>query len=552
MRVAAIMLAAAANLCVLALAMRHELHDEKLRADILTDVSDANTFGVVGRLSRTSGASVLTKSARPAPTWRVSFVTEVPDNVTNITSLAVSASRSIVRTPTATRLDLMWSGIPVTTEAHVDVTMSIVLQNGLLEYELHVSSTSAAIGLWSWSLSPIAGVVMTAASATFQNKGFGIVHSPPASFSGVYPSATMQWMAALSTGSSADSVYVGAHDSNAESKTLTCTVTPQGTASESAVGSFSVSATPPNAGVPLKGSFRMGWPLVFGVFEGSSWWDAAQLYRGWVLPNAAWTQQGPLTTRTTRAAPEGKNALPAWLFNLTTWINSNWQGNDIFNISGGDPAVVANRVSQIAQRFGLAKDALALHWYEWDTLGYELGSNYTVCESEVTCGFDTHYPEYFPPRKGFNASLASMQALGVRVAPYINGRIFDKATSSLAAHGGIAKQSSSKMATTATLSTPRLSTYDESYGSKAEFAVMCPATAYWQDTIADVVERLVMDYGEHSSVVLRTTCTPETRTPCWHAQLPRSCCMLASSTCTRRARWRLHRPDRCSWTTPVL
>ena len=47
-----------------------------------------------------------------------------------------------------------------------------------------------------------------------------------------------------------------------------------------------------------------------------------------------------------------------------------------------------------------------LHWYEWDQLGY--GSNYTNCTSEVSCGFDTHYPEYFPVRKGFNESVKKM------------------------------------------------------------------------------------------------------------------------------------------------
>jgi hypothetical protein len=49
-----------------------------------------------------------------------------------------------------------------------------------------------------------------------------------------------------------------------------------------------------------------------------------------------------------------------------------------------------------------------MHWYEWDTLGYKLGSNYTECESEITCGFDTHYPEYFPPRQGFEKSLKAI------------------------------------------------------------------------------------------------------------------------------------------------
>ena len=43
-------------------------------------------------------------------------------------------------------------------------------------------------------------------------------------------------------------------------------------------------------------------------------------------------------------------------------------------------AVVHNRVAAIAARFGLPKDTLALHWYEWDTLGYAVGSNYTDCD----------------------------------------------------------------------------------------------------------------------------------------------------------------------------
>jgi hypothetical protein len=66
--------------------------------------------------------------------------------------------------------------------------------------------------------------------------------------------------------------------------------------------------------------------------------------------------------------------------------------------------------------------------YEWDTLGYAPGSNYSNCTSEITCGFDTHYPEYFPVRNGFNRTVTMLQKLGVKIAPYINGRIFDQAT----------------------------------------------------------------------------------------------------------------------------
>ena len=39
--------------------------------------------------------------------------------------------------------------------------------------------------------------------------------------------------------------------------------------------------------------------------------------------------------------------------------------------------------------------------------------------------FDTHYPDYFPPRSNFKAVVAALQSMGVAVFPYINGRIFE-------------------------------------------------------------------------------------------------------------------------------
>ena len=90
----------------------------------------------------------------------------------------------------------------------------------------------------------------------------------------------------------------------------------------------------------MPGSSAPTWPVVVRVFEGG-WWDASQIYRSWVLAHGSWTKQGPMITR---------DDLPPWLYNLTTWVNSHWQQNDIFNISGGDPAVTANRVGAIAER----------------------------------------------------------------------------------------------------------------------------------------------------------------------------------------------------------
>lgn len=87
-----------------------------------------------------------------------------------------------------------------------------------------------------------------------------------------------------------------------------------------------------------------------------------------------------------------------------------------------------------------------------------------------------------------------MQALGVRVAPYINGRIFDKGTKSWVADDNAAQVSAAKQAAPS-LGGTNVSFYDESYGSKAKFAVMCPHTAYWQKTIAEVVDKLTNGYA---------------------------------------------------------
>jgi hypothetical protein len=56
----------------------------------------------------------------------------------------------------------------------------------------------------------------------------------------------------------------------------------------------------------------------------------------------------------------------------------------------------------------LPKGSIALHYYNWDTLGRNT-ENLNACENEneltimgqkAFCGFDSHYPEYFPAVKG--------------------------------------------------------------------------------------------------------------------------------------------------------
>ena len=461
-------------------------------------------FGLLKSLSGVDTAAGAGSAA--VSLWSAEYVVTSGTDPVSVNSGCSGCSRTVA-VPSKSAAVFTWSKVPIAaTKATVTVSLSLNLtSSGKLEHRITFArpttgtSPSAEVALWSWKLTPVSGA---AAAENFENAGFGVMHSPAKAFSGQYPQQTVQFMAAFGDESM---VYVGAHDGEAASKGFESAVSAAGS-----TVSMSVSATPPGAGVPLppgQSSYTVEWPIVVvasAVPSSSasfSWWDAAMVYREWALAEATWTRQGPMIAR---------SDVPRWLFNLTTWINSHWQGNDIFNTSGGDPEVVKNRVAAIVDRFGLSRDALALHWYEWDTLGYKPGSNYTECATEITCGFDTHYPEYFPVRDGFRDALKAMQALGVRVAPYINGRIFDKATESWArddAEGSAAKSAAP------TLGAQDLSTYEEQYGSKAKFAVMCPHTRYWQGKIAQTVGTLVQTY-ETDGVYIDQIAAAGPR-PCW-------------------------------------
>jgi len=273
-------------------------------------------------------------------------------------------------------------------------------------------------------------------------------------------------------------IYWGAHDPNAQTKSFSFS-------QFNDTARFGVGQVPENAG---EGNtlYTIDYSIKIIPFEGD-WFDATMIYRDWVLPNSLWTKHGKM---------EDRVDIPEWAYNITTWVNTHWSGNDIFNTTGGNPEAVLERMKNIVERFGLDKDALALHWYEWDTLGYVENTDYQDCDSEVTCGFDTHYPEYFPPRTGFNKALKSIQDLGVRVAPYINGRIFDQGTKSWTADDKIAQKSASKNNTGfLNMTEENYSFFNESYGSLAEFSIICPHTEFWQETISDVCDKLVNFYG---------------------------------------------------------
>ena len=112
---------------------------------------------------------------------------------------------------------------------------------------------------------------------------------------------------------------------------------------------------------------------------------------------------------------------------------------------------------------------MSLHWYEW-----QQGPDPSP---SARYRFDTHYPDYLPARGGdeFSTVVKELQAGGVNIMPYINGRIFDQASVSyLRDDGGqyCCLQAIPKFGAT------ELSLYDESYGSGSTFHPADPTTKY--------------------------------------------------------------------------
>ena len=363
-------------------------------------------------------------SASTRPLWTVNWTSSSATGLISTSSDCASAGACVASvdvSPLQRSASLTWSGLTVADDAppatvSIEATLTDDGGEGGATFSVSMVPTfsvgssssggaargainaSSSLALYSWELS-----FAVSASALgsdndslniFLPTGFGILSRgagalPATSASNDYPaSAAMQyqacyWSSGYVRGTSG--LYVGAHDPNGSSKTLSYWA---GDDDNDGPLVFGVSALVPDAAVALGSSnyssshsannnhtnnnsssngagasasapsFTVPWPVVLaGIPAGGDWYDAAMIYRAWAVSHAVWTADGP-------------RRLPAWYRDVQTFVNSHWQQLDIFNVTGGEPAVVRRRVGNLTARLGLAPGQLALHWYEWDTLGY--------------------------------------------------------------------------------------------------------------------------------------------------------------------------------------
>lgn len=212
----------------------------------------------------------------------------------------------------------------------------------------------------------------------------------------------------------------------------------------------------PAEGIDEPGNgFRMTGSTAWQLFDGD-WYDATQIYREWVHRYACWFKGVPSTQR---------KDVPEWLLTMPVWING---------------SVTGEGVEWMDKLFEMQDDLggipAAVHMYHWHEIP-----------------FDTNYPHYKPEKAIFRKMLPVMQAHGLKVMPYINGRLWDthdrgdydyQFTS--VAKPGATKDRSGK---------PIVETYvsRNSKGELIELAVMCPSSPVWQEKQREINNWLLND-----------------------------------------------------------
>lgn len=282
----------------------------------------------------------------------------------------------------------------------------------------------------------IPNLKMNEGDCFYSPTGFGLEHlvEPGFGYTGHYPSweAGFQ-MAIFSRGDYG--LYLAAHDPKANLKNFIF----QSTAGRSL---FQISHLTV-AEIPENKTYTLDFPLIIGFYQGSCY-DAAQLYK-------------PFSYETPWGGEDAKiknRPIPEWIKKAQLCLRPKGSTDDNLPV--------------IRKAEAFFDCDMFYHWYHWHEIPY-----------------DTFYPEYFPPKKGFEEGIEAVHELGSHMFCYINGRLWDPQSKSWHEENGAdyaAKKEDGKC-------------YTEIYGNCIPNNTMCPYTEKWQQKIAGVVETLIKKYG---------------------------------------------------------
>lgn len=207
--------------------------------------------------------------------------------------------------------------------------------------------------------------------------------------------------------------------------------------------------------------FVLPWSSVI-AYSNEGWEDAAVK---WYRPFTYTTEWGSKTL-------ESRN-IPQWVLDTDVWVR----------VKGISPEA-QDAVRKCIDLFG---KGLFVHQYYWHNYPY-----------------DTHYPDYFPAKPGFEEWITEVQSKGCHIVPYINGRLWDPSTPSYKALNGA----------TASCRKADGTLYTEIYPtSKVLNTVTCPASELWQGVLTDLVDKIQGELKTNGVYIDQIACAfPQ---PCW-------------------------------------
>jgi hypothetical protein len=391
---------------------------------------------------------------KPAALWRMELR---HDSGESITMDAAQGWREVHIEP-AMRIGTFVLGWGQSADARlkdVQVKCIVHLDGARSTWQLNVENNSKAWSIWRVRFPQVAlgriGDSEQDDRLVFPRGAGELVEAPltkPVNFVTLYPNGwgTMQFYAHYDNDCG---VYVAMHDPLGGTKDLRVE-------HEAGVNAIACGFDVPAENMGVAGNnFSLSGGAVIETFRGD-WFDAAQIYKRWVEREAKWCPNSPLTTHYSPLTT------PKWMRDLPLWA-----------LTGGTSQEVVGSVKAFAEFMGVP---VAVHWYNWHQIP-----------------FDNDYPHYFPTKPGFAEGVRELQRAGVRVMPYINGRLWDTRDK------GAEDDQFSRVALPAATKDERGKPHEEVYGSKesdgspVRLAVMCPTTALWQQKVKEIVLRLMSD-----------------------------------------------------------
>jgi hypothetical protein len=371
--------------------------------------------------------------------------------------------------PRGRRLEMRWSQPVDKALASLSVMVTVTPDSGAsaLRWKLRVGNTSTNWSVWRVQFPQVAVASLGTNAAVLFPRGPGEVQrgvwDRPFSYEGNYPGGwcSMQFMAAYREGAKPTGLYVAMHDPWGSTKDIAVKSDPSARTVR-----LSFDHPAPNMGLATN-SFALEGEAVWQLLRGD-WFDAAVLYRAWAQREAKWW---PRLTR------DGRKDTPLWMRQLNAWA-----------MTGGAPGECVPAVKQFHEFLGVPA---GFHWYNWHQIP-----------------FDNDYPHYFPAKDGFSQGVAELKAAGVFPMPYINGRLWDSHDR------GALDFEFTRLALAATTKQDDGSPGLEQYGSKetngepVRLGVMCPTTPLWQNTVSNIVIRLLGECGTSAVYIDQVAAAP--------------------------------------------